>query len=624
VATNALIEIRNGRLAKASALRAIGLNPYPSRSQRTHYAKSILDDFAHLEGQTATVAGRLMSWRKQGALAFAHIQDQTGRLQLFLRRNLVQPTDKSTGHLGYADTNMLDLGDIIQATGKVVRTERGEISVLVEHLRLLTKALRPLPDQWSGLKDREQVLRKRYLDTTLEPASFERFAAACKMVAAIRGFLLERGFLEFQTPVIQPQYGGGTAKPFKTHVNALGCDMYLAISHELYLKRLIVAGYDKVFTIGRYFRNEGIDRSHHPEFSMVETMTAYENYEYNMNLIEEMFRHVAVKVFARTEFNVRGHTIDFGRPWRRVSMAEAVREKTGIDFRQIQTVEEANARLAALGIQDAQPSVGEALLKAFESTVEKELIQPTLVFGHPVEISPLAKPMAEDPRFVERFEIFIAGMECGDNWSEQNDPVHLLETWRRAYRAEERDAGKFHALDFDFIEALEYGLPPTTGIGPGIERMVMIFTGQENIDDVIFFPLMRPSVSPLNASIYGLEEPSLAPVEDLALSWEDFEALCGEGLLQPHARHVLLKPHLRVWNEGRVSGQVEIEGFLANSVLRLAGWHSQAGEPDGKKKVLERMERALPQFLKKKFSECEVTVSPATVLNSASGGEQSA
>jgi len=329
----------------------------------------------------------------------------------------------------------------------------------------------------------------------LEPASFDRYATAARMVAAIRSFLNERGFLEFQTPIIQPQYGGGTAKPFKTHVNALGCEMYLAISHELYLKRLIVAGYDKVFTIGRYFRNEGIDRSHHPEFSMVETMTAYENYEYNMNLIEDMFRHVAVTVFGKTEFPVRGHTIDFGKPWRRMSMADAVKEKTGIDFRDCKNPEEANARLAGAGINEPQPSVGEALVKAFEVAVEKDLIQPTLIYGHPIEISPLAKPMAEDPRFVERFEIFIAGMECGDNWSEQNDPVQLLETWRKAYRPEERDAGKFHALDFDFIEALEYGMPPTTGIGPGIERMVMIFTGQENIDDVIFFPMMRPAIS---------------------------------------------------------------------------------------------------------------------------------
>jgi lysyl-tRNA synthetase class 2 len=624
VATNPLIEIRSGRAAKAVSLRSLGLNPYPSRSKRTHYAKAILDEFATHEGKTATVAGRLMSWRKQGALAFAHIQDQTGRLQLFLRRNLVQPTDASTGRIGYAETNLFDIGDIIEATGKVIRTERGEISILVEELRLLTKAIRPLPDQWSGLKDREQVLRKRYLDTILEPASFDRYGTVCRMVAAIRSFLNERGFLEFTTPIIQPQYGGGTAKPFKTHVNALGCEMYLAISHELYLKRLIVAGYDKVYTIGRYFRNEGIDRSHHPEFSMVETMTAYENYEYNMNLIEDMFRHVAVTVFGKTNFTVRGHEIDFGKPWRRVSMPDAVKEKTGVDFRACQSVEEANQKLTELNINEPQPSVGEALVKAFEVTVEKDLIQPTLVYGHPIEISPLAKPMAEDPRFVERFEIFIAGMECGDNWSEQNDPVHLLETWRKAYRAEERDAGKFHTLDFDFIEALEYGMPPTTGIGPGIERMVMIFTGQENIDDVIFFPMMRPAISPLNATIYGVQEAALAPVEDLALSFEDFESLCNDGVLKPHARNLTIKPHVRLWSvvsplgRSRASGHVEIEGFLPNSVLRLSGCkiksEEKLSEEEEKKKVLDLLELSWVHFIRETFPECHVTVSPATVM----------
>lgn len=624
MATIPLIDIRNGRLAKADKLRALGLNPYPSRSRRTHYAATVLNDFARLDGQTATVAGRLMSWRKQGALAFAHIQDQTGRLQLFFRRNLVQPTDAAHGTLGYADTNLLDVGDLVEATGKIVRTERGEISVLVEQFRLLAKSLRPLPDQWSGLKDREQVLRKRYLDTTLERDSFERFAAISRMIAAIRAFLHERGFLEFHTPVLQPQYGGGTAKPFKTHVNALGCEMYLAISHELYLKRLIVAGYDKVFTIGRYFRNEGIDRSHHPEFSMVETMTAYENYEYNMNLIEDLFRHVAVSVFGKTQFLVRGHTIDFGPPWRRVSMADAVREQTGVDFRACGSVQEANAHLATLGLTEPQPSVGEALVKAFEVAVEPHLIQPTLVYGHPVEISPLAKPMAEDPRFVERFEIFIAGMECGDNWSEQNDPVQLLETWRRAYRAEERDAGKFHTLDFDFIEALEYGMPPTTGIGPGIERMAMIFTGQENIDDVIFFPLMRPTVSSLNAAIYGIAEPDVAPVEDLALSVEEFESLCAEGRLSPHALHLTLKPHLRLWGAGtapgqaRASGHVEIEGFLPNSVLRLAGFRVAAdGAADptsAKTKFTEVLEASVVKFLRATFPDRHVTLSPVSVL----------
>jgi len=632
VATNPLIDIRNGRLAKAASLRALGLNPYPSVSRRSHYAKTILDEFATLEGKTATVAGRMMSWRKQGALAFAHIQDQTGKLQLFLRRNLVQPTDKDTARLGYAETNLLDLGDIVEATGKVVRTERGEISILVDELRLLTKAIRPLPDQWAGLKDREQVLRKRYLDTTLEPAAFDRFGTIAKMVASIRSFLNARGFLEFTTPIITPQYGGGTAKPFKTRVNALGSDMYLAISHELYLKRLIVAGYDKVYTIGRYFRNEGIDRSHHPEFSMVETMTAYENYEYNMNLVEEMFRHIAVSVFGKTEFNVRGHTIDFGKPWRRLSMADAVKEKTGVDFRECKTVEEANQRLAELKINEAQPSIGEALVKAFEVTMEQDLIQPTRIHGHPIEISPLAKPLASDPRFVERFEIFIAGMECGDNWSEQNDPVNLLETWRKAYRAEERDAGKFHTLDFDFIEALEYGMPPTTGIGPGIERMSMIFTGQENIDDVIFFPMMRPTISPLNASIYGVEETSVAPIEDLALSVQDFEALCTEGSLKPHASNLVVKPHLRLWNSSagarggaatpapaRASGHVEIEGFVPNSVLRVAGYKIKSPETlqvvdDEKVKQVDLLEPSPVQFLRKTFPQTHVTVSPATIL----------
>jgi lysyl-tRNA synthetase class 2 len=606
VATNPLIEIRQLRLQKAASARALGLDPYPSRAQRTHCAKNILDNFETLKGAPVTVAGRLVSWRKQGALAFGHVQDHTGRIQLFCRRQLVQPTDKAAGILGYSDANLLDLGDIVEAAGEVMKTERGETSVLVHSLRLLAKAIRPLPDQWSGLKDREQVLRKRYLDAIVEPASFDRFGAISRMVAAVRAFLDGRGFMEFQTPVIQPQYGGGTAKPFKTHVNALGCEMYLAISHELYLKRLLVAGFDKVYTIGRYFRNEGIDRSHHPEFSMVETMAAYENYEYNMNLVEDMFRHVAASAFGRMEFKVRGHTIDFSKPWRRVSVADAVKEKTGVDFRDCRTADEANARLDGLGIREAQPSAGEALVKAFELTVEPSLIQPTLVFGHPAEISPLAKPMAEDPRFVERFEIFIAGMECGDNWSEQNDPARLLETFRKAYRAEERDTGKFHTLDYDFIEALEYGMPPATGIGPGVERMAMIFTEQENIDDVIFFPMMRPAVSPLNAAIYQIAGPAPAPVEDVALSREDFESLCNEGVLKPHALNLALHPRVRHWGAVEATGQIDIEGFLPNSVLRLAGFRIAADE--------SAFGNDLTQFLKAKFPDCHVTVSPVTVL----------
>jgi lysyl-tRNA synthetase class 2 len=563
----------------------MGLNPFPSKSGRTHYVGPLVAQFADFDGKEVTVAGRLMSWRKQGGLAFGHIQDESGRIQLFLKKQNVQPSNKAEGTIGFAEFNLLDLGDIVEASGKVMRTERGEVSVMVDKLKIIGKAMRPLPDQWSGLKDREIILRRRYLDAILEKTSHQRFGDITRMIAAIREFLNGKGFLEFQTPVIQPQYGGGTAKPFKTHVNALGCDMYLAISHELYLKRLIVAGYDKVYTIGRYFRNEGIDRSHHPEFSMVETMAAYENYEYNMNLIEEMFRFVAHKAFGKSQFKVRGHTIDFDKPWKRISMTDAVKEKTGVDFRTVSSVREANEHLKALGSDEVQPSIGEALVKAFEIAVEPTLVEPTLVYGHPVEISPLAKPMADDPRYVERFEIFIAGMECGDNWSEQNDPIHLLGTWKRAYKAEERDSGEFHTLDFDFIEALEYGMPPTTGIGPGIERMAMIFTEQENIDDVIFFPLMKPVVAPFNAEVYGIEDRNTGPVEDLTLTFEQFDSLAREGAIIPKRPQLVVRPHIRIWNPAvrgqpyRVTGYVEIEGFLTNGILRLSGYNLTSDNP---------------------------------------------
>jgi len=617
VSNNALADIRQTRIDKATALRAKGLNPYPARSRRTHYAGTVLAQFANLDGEEVTIAGRLMSMRDQGAIAFAHVQDQTGRIQFFLRKNLLAATDPATGVLGFVDLPLVDLGDIVEATGKVMKTQRGEISILVEKLRLLTKAIRPLPDQWSGLKDREQVLRKRYLDTTLEPANRERFGLVARMTSAIREFLNGRGFLEFNTPVIQPQYGGGTAKPFKTHVNALGVDMYLAISHELYLKRLIAAGYDKVFTIGRYFRNEGIDRSHHPEFSMVETMTAYENYEYNMQLVEDLFRHLAQSVFGRTTFKVKGHDIDFAPPWRRVRMSDAVREATGIDFSTLSHVDQANLALGQLGIDEAQASIGEALVKAFEIKVEPTLIQPTLVYGHPVEISPLAKPMAEDPRFVERFEIFIGAMECGDNWSEQNDPVQLLQRWRSSYSEVERDEGKFHTLDFDFIECLEYGLPPTTGIGPGIERMAMIFTEQENIDDVIFFPLMRPVVSPINAQLYGIEKaPEPAPTDWVGagtVTLEEFKRLCRDGALLPHRAELTVRPNVRMWSSvapaavTRFTAYADVEGFLSHGTLRITGLHLAHDSTDAVEAVDD-----LQAFLSNQFPAQKAIVVPPT------------
>ncbi|MCB1211182.1 MAG: lysine--tRNA ligase [Verrucomicrobiales bacterium] len=504
-AHSTLEEIRRIRIEKATELQKLGISAYPSKSARDAYAGPILAEYEAHEGKTVTVGGRIMSFRKQGGMAFAHIQDQTGKIQLLIRRETLGETRPADAAIGFTELRLLDVGDIVEGTGKVMKSMRGEISIEVVTLRLLTKTIRPLPDQWHGLKDRESILRKRYLDTIMDPESHRRYASVAKMIAGIREFLNARGFIEFQTPIIQAQYGGGTAKPFRTHVNALSTDMYLAISHELYLKRLIVAGYDKVYTIGRYFRNEGIDRSHHPEFSMVETMAAYENYEYNMDLVEEMFRHLAVNVFGRTEFKVKDQTIDFGPAWRRVRMVDVVNEVTGVDFGAMTTLDEAQAALKKLDVHEHAESIGHALVLAFEHFGEKTLIQPTLVYGQPVEISPLAKPLESDPRWAERFEIYIAGMECGDNWSEQNDPVQLLETWRKAYKVGEEDSGVFHALDFDFIEALEHGMPPTTGIGPGIERMAMIFTEQENIDDVIFFPMMRPAMSNVNAEIFGVD-----------------------------------------------------------------------------------------------------------------------
>lgn len=510
MSTSSLTDLRRIRLEKADALRALGLDPYPSKSGRTHFAGPILEKFDEHAGAEVTVGGRIVSWRKQGSLVFGHILDQTGRIQLFIRKQVVAPTDAASSALGFEHFSLLDLGDFVEARGKVMKTNSGEISIEVTQLRVLSKSIRPLPDKWSGLTDREAILRHRYLDTIQDPESHKRFLLIAKMTAAIRTFLNERGFVEFQTPIIQPQYGGGTAKPFRTHVNALDVDMYLAISHELYLKRLIVAGYDRVYTIGRYFRNEGIDRSHHPEFAMVETMAAYENYEFNMQLVEEMFRHVALTVFSRTVFKVRGHDVDLALPWRRAAMADLVLEATGINFREITDLAEAQKRVADLGVEEVPQSIGHAMVAAFEAKAEHGLIQPTLVHGQPVEISPLAKPLASDPRFAERFEIYIGGMECGDNWSEQNDPAKLLEVWKKAFSAIEAEGGKVHPMDYDFIEALEHGMPPTTGIGPGLERMAMIFTEQENIDDVIFFPMMRPSVSANNAEIYGLKATAAA------------------------------------------------------------------------------------------------------------------
>ena len=570
----------------------MGINPFPSKCSRTHYADSVIKDFENMDGKTVTVAGRLMSWRPHGKLTFCHVQDQTGRMQILFHKKELAETDLAAKNLGYSDLKLLDVGDFIEVTGSIMKTQKGEISVLGKNLKMLTKSIRPLPDKWSGLKDREAILRRRYLDTTIKPENKDHFEAIARMLFATRKFLDDRGFMEFTTPVLQPQYGGGTAKPFITKVNALDCDMYLSISHELYLKRLIAAGFDKVYTIGKYFRNEGMDKNHHPEFSMIETMTAYENYEYNMDLIEDLFRYIAEHAFGKMEFNVHGHTIDFGKPWKRISMVDAVLEVTGTDFRKFKTVEEANAFLTSLESEERvepQATIGHALAAAFEIKVEPTLIEPTLLYGHPLAISPLAKPMDDAPEFAERFEIFIGGMECGDNWSEQNDPVHLLERWKEDYRRKELNPEEFHPLDLDFVEVLEYGMPPTTGIGPGIERMAMIFAEKDNIDDVIFFPMMKPHISQINAAIYEVDQlEELRGKEEkpedgaLTLSMIEFSELVRDKIFSPESTELTIHPYLQVWEKPSVAkqwkanGYVDIVGFFKNKKVRLAGYTAKS------------------------------------------------
>jgi len=602
-----LAEQRTARLNKINEFNKLGINPYPSKCLRTHYSKDIIDNFEKYEEVEVTIAGRLMSIRKHGSLTFAHLQDQTGRIQLAIGKNVLEASESN---LSYANLKLLDIGDFIEAKGKVIKTKKGEISILSEKIRLLTKSLRPLPDKWKGLKDREQILRKRYLDTTVQPEKKDVFFSISKMLFAIRTFLNEKGFVEFLTPVLQPQYGGGTAKPFMTHLNALNCDMYLSISHELYLKRLIAAGYDKVFTIGRYFRNEGVDRSHHPEFSMIETMTAYQNYEYNMDLVEDMFRFIAKEVYGKTEFKVQGHMIDFDKPWKRISMSDSVLEVTGIDFNKCLSVEEANKHLSSLGIEEEQTSIGMALAKAFEEKVESTLINPTLIFGHPIDISPLAKPFDSDKTKAERFEIFIAGMECGDNWSEQNDPVELLKRWKENYKPEDRDEEEFHPLDFDFIEVLEYGIPPTTGIGPGIERMAMIFNEQDNIDDVIFFPIMKPHLSKANKDIFEVSKAdTLVNKKELLITIDEVEDFI-ENNIQSKSSAISIKPYLKFWKQNkaedkvsfRASGYIEINGFINNRLLKIAGYTVKSEKELIEKDELKKFEKVIKSSVVNIFS----------------------
>lgn len=615
-----LIELRQARIKKLDEIRALGLAPYASGSSRTHFSASVKSGYPENQDHEVCVAGRVMLLRPHGGVTFITINDEKGSIQLVLHRESISGAKERS--IDYNHLYLLDIGDFIEARGKVTRTRRGEISVDVRAIRVLTKSLRPLPDKRFGLQDTEAIQRRRYLDTTMQPSRRERFYGISKMLLAIREFLDQNGYSEFITPVLQPQYGGGSAEPFITYLNALGCRMYLSISHELYLKRLIAGGFEKVYTIGRYFRNEGIDRTHQPEFSMLETMAAYQNYEDNMALLEELFRYVAHRAFGRYEFRVNDHVIDFQKPWRRITMNDVVREVTGVDFLSFSTPVEANSGLRSLEIDVTAYSTGEALGEAFERLVKPQLISPTIVYGHPVEVSPLAKPMEDDSRCAERFELFIAGMEVSENWTEQTDPLALLGRWEEM-RSSSIYPEDVQPIDYSFIEVLEHGMPPTSGVGPGIERMAMLFTETNNIDDVLFFPLARPKASRENIAIFGERAidsekiPGNAPrINNFAVSAEEFEALLAgvEGV----EGDVVVSPYVRFWPSApgngslTASGFVEIDGLMPVARLTVTGCHVFSQQAEARSEIYRQMqdliEHGIADNIRRAFPSTSVVV----------------
>lgn len=479
---NQLIKARREKLEK---IKKLGIDPYPARCSRKQSIKKALK----MMGEDVAVVGRLLAWRGHGKMQFADLVDESAKIQLVFK---IDELSKDN----FEFLKLLDVGDFLATQGKVFKTKAGETSVLVDDFQLLTKSLRPLPDKWHGLKDIEERYRRRYLDLIMNPKVKKVFETRSKVITAMRKFLLDKGYIEVETPILQPIYGGTLARPFKTYHNALGVSLYMRISTELYLKRLIAGGFEKVFEIAKVFRNEGMDKNHNPEFTMLETMGAYIDYKANMELVEQMIEYAVKQATGATKVKYQGEEIDFKAPWERMTMVEAVKKATGVDFSQITDLKEALKIADKLGLELEdyhRSAIGLILAVAFEEKVESKLIQPTIIYDFPVETSPLAKKCPSDARFVERWEHFVAGMECSNNYSELNDPLELAERFRDERKKERLGDVEAHQTDEDFIEAMEYGMPPTSGIGPGVDRLVMIVTNSSNLRDVILFPTLRPA-----------------------------------------------------------------------------------------------------------------------------------
>ena len=477
------------RRDKLAQYEADGIYPFGQRFVVQHKALQIKDEFRDFDGQPVVLAGRLMTIRSHGKTAFANLRDLSGDIQVYFRQDVM-------GEDTYKYVKMLDMGDLVGIEGHVFKTQKGEVTVKVNKLTLLSKSLRPLPEKWHGLKDTELRYRQRYVDLIVNPSVRETFVKRTKIVAKIREYLNRNQFMEVETPMMHAIPGGAAARPFITHHNALDIDIYMRISPELYLKRLIVGGLERVYEINRSFRNEGVSIRHNPEFTMMESYQAYGNFEDAIALTEGIVSYCAKEVLGTTKINYQGMDIDLTPPWNRITMQEGIKQYTGEDFDAVETLSEARAIADRLNVEygDAD-GIGKIMNLCFEEYVEENLMQPTVVYGHPVEISPLAKQNREKPLTTERFEIFIYGRELANGYSELNDPIDQKQRFESQLKEREAGDDEAHRMDEDFVTALEYGLPPTAGLGIGIDRLVMFLTDSASIRDVLLFPLMKPEVA---------------------------------------------------------------------------------------------------------------------------------
>lgn len=478
-----LLKVRREKLA---ALQENGKDPFViTKYDQTHHSAQIREQFETLEGQKVSIAGRMMSKRVMGKASFCNIQDKTGNIQSYVARD-------SVGEESYADFKKYDVGDIVGIEGEVFKTKTGEISVHAEKVTLLCKSLQILPEKYHGLTNTDLRYRQRYTDLIMNSEVKETFIMRSKIISAIRRYLDEKGFMEVETPMLVSNPGGAAARPFDTHYNALNEDVKLRISLELYLKRLIVGGMERVYEIGRVFRNEGVDTRHNPEFTLMELYQAYTDYYGMMDLTEDMFRYLAQEVLGRTDFDYQDAHIDFGRPFERITMVDAVKKYTGIDFDQVPDLETARKLADEKGVHyEARHKKGDILSLFFEEFVEEQLIQPVFVMDHPVEISPLTKRKPDQPEYVERFELFIYGREMCNAYSELNDPIDQRGRFEAQAELKAQGDEEAELVDEDFMNALEIGMPPTGGIGYGIDRLVMLLTNSAAIRDVLLFPTMK-------------------------------------------------------------------------------------------------------------------------------------